>query len=168
MGALKSIGLGGGCHWCTEAVFQQLKGVTEVKQGYISSTGKHTAFSEAVLLTFNNTLISLEALIKVHLATHASISNHSFRKKYRSAIYYLHTPTKYEIENVFSKIQENTNIPYITKILKAEAFKPSRASIQDYYTKHPDAPFCQRYITPKIELLNKNYSSLISTVSEKI
>ena len=84
---LKKIALGGGCHWCTEAVFQSLKGVVSVEQGYIASLVKHSAFSEGVIVHFNANIISLKTLIEIHLYTHKSTSNHSMREKYRSAIY---------------------------------------------------------------------------------
>ncbi len=167
MDTLKTIGFGGGCHWCTEAVLQQLKGVLKVKQGYISSDGKNTAFSEAVMVTFNAEIVSVEELIEVHLATHASSSNHSFREKYRSAIYYLNDPmmdesSENEAVAILSKIRERSEKNYVTQVLEMVEFKPSRVSIQNYYKKHPEASFCQRYIIPKISLLKIDYSSLIS------
>ncbi|RKN29908.1 peptide methionine sulfoxide reductase, partial [Aquimarina sp. AD1] len=99
MGNLK-IGLGGGCHWCTEAVFQSLKGITSVEQGYIKSTGNNNSFSEAVIIVFSPEIISLKDLIEIHLLTHKSTSNHSFREKYRSAIYYFKNEQKPIIETI--------------------------------------------------------------------
>ena len=91
------IALGGGCHWCTEAVFQHLKGVDRVEQGYVSSDGMHSTFSEAVIVHFEPQMIPLAKLIEIHLYTHNSTSNHSFRKKYRSAVYYLNEAQKTNI-----------------------------------------------------------------------
>ena len=84
---LTKIAFGGGCHWCTEAVFQALKGVEQVDQGWVSSIHKNAAFSEAVIIAFDERKIDLETLIEIHLITHKSTSNHSMRNKYRSAIY---------------------------------------------------------------------------------
>ena len=84
---ISKIGFGGGCHWCTEAVFQSLKGVAKVEQGWIASFDEYDSFSEAVIVYYNETVISLETLIDVHLYTHRSNSDHSMRKKYRSAVY---------------------------------------------------------------------------------
>ena len=84
---MHKIGFGGGCHWCTEAVFQFLKGVTKVDQGWISSKEPNAYFSEAILLEYNPQLISLETLVSIHLHTHSSTANHSMRVKYRSAVY---------------------------------------------------------------------------------
>ena len=79
----KKIALGGGCHWCTEAVFQSLKGVEKVEQGFVAPLQDLNSYSEAVIVHYNADLISLKDLIEVHLDTHKSTSNHSFRKKYR-------------------------------------------------------------------------------------
>ncbi len=83
----KRIGLGGGCFWCSEAVFQNLRGVAQVAQGFIYSHPPHDSLSEAVLVDFDPAQISLADLIEIHLRTHASTSQHSMRQKYRSAIY---------------------------------------------------------------------------------
>jgi len=74
----KKIGFGGGCHWCTEAYFQSLKGVEEVEQGWISAVTPNEAFSEAVIVHYDEHVIALNILISIHLHTHASTKNHSF------------------------------------------------------------------------------------------
>ena len=89
MVAVETIGFGGSCHWCTEAIFQSLIGVETVQQGWISSKPPNETLSEAVLVSFNPNQISIEILIEVHLLTHSCTSEHSMRGKYRSAVYYL-------------------------------------------------------------------------------
>ena len=83
----RKIALGGGCHWCTEAVSQSLKGVTQVEQGYLASTDRNSYFSEGVLVSYQPDVIPLETLIEIHLLTHESTSNHSFRKKNTAALF---------------------------------------------------------------------------------
>jgi peptide methionine sulfoxide reductase MsrA len=83
------VGFGGGCHWCTEAAFAALRGVIRVEQGFIRADAPDDNFSEAVLLTFRPEKISVGSLIEIHLRTHSSTSNHSMRRKYRSAVYAL-------------------------------------------------------------------------------
>ena len=85
--APSKIGLGGGCHWCTEGVFESLLGVSKVNQGWIASSGENSDFSEAIEVYFDPVIISLSDLIEIHLYTHASRSNHSMRSKSRSASY---------------------------------------------------------------------------------
>ena len=84
---IKTIGLGGGCHWCTEAVFQSLRGVTQVEQGYIAAIAPDDSLSEGVIVHYNPAIISISVLIEIHLHTHKSTSNHSMRDTYRSAVY---------------------------------------------------------------------------------
>lgn len=159
------IGLGGGCHWCTEAVFQSLKGVNKVDQGYIASVGEHRSFSEAVIVTFDEQKISLESLIEIHLNTHRSTSNHSMREKYRSAIYTFSHEQPDEANLILNKLQTHFNENIVTKVYAFSKFKASRDDIQNYYIKHHDKPFCERFVSPKLQLLldkfttkvNKNY-----------
>lgn len=154
---LNKIGLGGGCHWCTEAVFQALKGVTKVEQGYIASTGEAAGLSEAVLLSYQPDIISLPTLIQIHLHTHESTSNHSFRDKYRSAIYYLKPEDETLALEAVKTFQKDFEAPIITSVLPFKRFEASRASLHDYYFSDPDKPFCTRYIEPKIQLLLKRF-----------
>ncbi|MEM9546265.1 MAG: peptide-methionine (S)-S-oxide reductase [Bacteroidota bacterium] len=83
--ASQKVGFGGGCHWCTEAVFQSLNGVTEVEQGWIASK-EAPLLSEAVIVHYDEKIIDLTILIEIHLRTHSATSSHSMRSKYRSAI----------------------------------------------------------------------------------
>lgn len=71
---MQKIGLGGSCHWCTEAIFRSLKGVSTVEQGWIASDGENTTLSEAVIVNFSPNEITLETLIAIHLHTHSCIS----------------------------------------------------------------------------------------------
>tara|TARA_B100000809_G_scaffold9202_1_gene8754 strand:- start:4671 stop:4961 length:291 start_codon:yes stop_codon:yes gene_type:complete len=81
------ISLDGGCHWCTEGVFESLIGIILVNQGWIASIDNNAELSEAIEVYFDQSKVSLQTLIEIHLYTHASTANHSMRKKYRSAIY---------------------------------------------------------------------------------
>lgn len=154
----QKIGLGGGCHWCTEAVFQQINGVTRVEQGYIASVAAENRLSEAIIVHFDPKIVSLKALIQIHLNTHKSQSDHSFRTKYRSAIYYFNEDDAAKCEKILATIQLTSQEPIITQILPFNYFEPSRESIQDYYKKNKNAPFCERYIKPKLLLLQENYA----------
>jgi peptide-methionine (S)-S-oxide reductase len=158
MAADSKIALGGGCHWCTEAVFQALKGVTKVEQGYVASTGDHSGFSEAVIVHFISEEIPLKRLIEVHLYTHNSTSNHSMRSKYRSAIYYFNFNQKVEAEKALMVLQTDFSEKIITKVYPFGVFEPSREEIRDYYLKNPEKPFCKTYIEPKLKLLLQLFS----------
>ena len=129
-----------------------------MEQGYIASTGKYTAFSEGVIVTYDPEIIPLETLVEIHLFTHKSTSSHSFREKYRSAVYFMNLEDAEKSEEAIAKLQQDFLEKIITQILPYKDFKASRDSLQDYYLKNPEKPFCQKYIHPKLELLRKDFS----------
>ncbi len=158
MKEISKIGFGGGCHWCTEAVFQSLKGVYNVEQGWIASEGEANAFSEAVIVEFDASIIPLEILIEVHLRTHKSTSEHSMRKKYRSAIYVFNQDEKANVSKILEVLQPKFSSQLVTQVLSFSKFKPSREEIVNYYYKNPQKPFCETYINPKLKLLLNAFS----------
>lgn len=158
MATVEKIGFGGGCHWCTEAVFQAIKGVLAVDQGWISSTGLNSDFSEAVVVDFDATQISLKTLIDIHLATHSCTSKHSMRNKYRSAVYTFSEQQAADAQEFLKQLQQQYNAPLITQILPFSDFKINTETYQEYYLKNPDKPFCQRYIKPKLSLLETKFN----------
>ena len=156
--ALEKIGFGGGCHWCTEAVFMSLRGVAQVQQGFIQSLPPNECFSEAVVLHYDADQIALKILIEAHLRTHASTSEHSMRGKYRSAVYVfdqLQTDTSTDILNA---LQQGFDKPLITRVLQTVEFKASDERFRNYYATDPSRPFCTTYIDPKLDLLRKRFS----------
>lgn len=155
---MQKVGFGGGCHWCTEAVFQTLRGVSNVDQGWIASCPPHDAFSEAVVVAFDPAVITLDVLIEVHLRTHASQSDHSFRGKYRSAVYAFDAAQHACAEDVVDSLQAQFEAPLVTRVLPFKAFKPSELRLQNYYQTDPDRPFCQVYIDPKLVLVRQRFA----------
>lgn len=162
----KKIALGGGCHWCTEAVFQSLKGVEKVEQGFVSPLEDLNSYSEAVIVHYNIDLIHLEDLIAVHLHTHKSTSNHSFRKKYRSAVYVFDQEDLEKSEMGIKDLQTNFKEKLITKVHRFGKFKASEIQFHDYYFNNPEKPFCETYISPKLQMLKQKFGKL--TNDEKI
>ncbi|OEK07811.1 peptide methionine sulfoxide reductase [Flavivirga aquatica] len=154
----QKIALGGGCHWCTEAVYQSLKGVTKVEQGYVASVNDNNTFSEAVIVHFNVKEISLKTLIKVHLYTHKSTSSHSMRDKYRSAIYTFSEKQKEDVSIILEGFQNLFENKLIIKVLLFNTFKASREQIANYYYKNPNKPFCKTFINPKLKLVLNRFS----------
>lgn len=155
------IGFGGGCHWCTEAVFMSLAGIEQVEQGWIASKGDHDTFSEAVIVHFDPKQIPLDVLIEIHLRTHNSTSDHSMRKKYRSAVYAFQDIDIIEIEDVLKALQAKFTEPIITKVLPYIAFKSTEEHFKNYYYKNPEKPFCKSFIEPKLQMLLKQYSNYV-------
>lgn len=156
---METIGFGGGCHWCTEAVFQSLRGIENVEQGFISSDPPQDSFSEAVLIEFDHLVIPLETLIEVHLRTHASTSNHKMRGKYRSAIYVFDDRQALKSQSQIALLQAGFDRTVVTQILRCREFKLSDQHFQNYYLRNPDRPFCKSYIDPKLKLLSEHFAS---------
>ncbi len=159
---IEKIGLGGGCHWCTEGVFQSLVGIEKVKQGWIASTGEHSTFSEAVIVHFNPEIITLTDLVKIHCYTHASTSNHSMRHKYRSAVYTFSQEQKSEVKEAITKIQLDFEEKIITLVLPYGAFKLNQEDQLNYLYSRPESTFCQTYIHPKLKLLMAHFSKQVN------
>ena len=132
-----TIGLGGGCHWCTEAVFSSLKGIISVEQGWISAHSPNDAFSEAVLIVINERELSLQNIIEIHLSTHSATSNHQLRDKYRSAVYVMNEEEKRRSISILETLQTKFDAPLVTRVLGFKRFKKSDKAYIDYYYKNP-------------------------------
>lgn len=131
--APSKIGLGGGCHWRTEAVFESLLGVACVNQGRIASNGKNSDYFEAVGVYLEPLVISLTELIGIHLHTHASRSNHSMRHKYRSAIY-LYDDSQFEqAAEILNDFRAKFYEALITQAYPFKGFKKNKIELVDYF-----------------------------------
>ena len=160
---MEKIGLGGGCHWCTEAIFQSLKGVTKVEQGFIAPRGNGASFSEAVIVHYHKEHIDLGDIIEIHLHTHKSTSEHSMRNKYRSAIYAFDEENRKKTLSILEDLQKDFDNKLITNVLRFSSFKPSATQFHNYYYGNPGKPFCETYISPKLKVLFEKFSSLVDT-----
>lgn len=166
MDTIHKIGFGGGCHWCTEAVFLSLKGVHVVEQGFIAAKEPITSFSEAVIVSYNEAQISLKELIAIHLHTHNSTANHSMRTKYRSAVYVFDEMEITVVKDILSYLQKEFDDPLVTKALLYADFKASEEQFHNYYYSNPEKPFCETYIAPKLKKINVDFANLFD--KEKI
>ncbi len=162
---LSKIGFGGSCHWCTEAIYQILIGVIRVEQGWISSQEEED-FHEAVIVHFDPQKISIEILIEIHLYTHSSTSDHSLRKKYRSAVYVFDKAQKGLADKILEHLQNDFDTPIITRTYLYKAFQTSEESFQNYYRNNPNKPFCKSYIDPKLKLLMTQFSKYTEDTSK--
>ncbi|WBL44719.1 peptide-methionine (S)-S-oxide reductase [Algoriphagus halophytocola] len=160
------VGFGGGCHWCTEAVFQSLLGINQVRQGWIASSGEYQDFSEAVKVHFDPEIITLQTLIEIHLLTHSSQSDHSMRGKYRSAVYFAQHAEEEPVRKAFSEAKKALAVETISKILPLAIFKENEERFLNYYQNKPDAPFCEIYISPKLKLLGERFSENIKSPNQ--
>lgn len=160
---LNKIAFGGGCHWCTEAVFHSLIGVEKVAQGWVASINNNSSFSEAVIVHYKEDQIDLKTLIYIHLLTLQSTSNHSMRTKYRSAIYYYSLDQQEKSNLILKCLQNKFTTKIITQTLPFYQFKPSAEEFKNYYISNPTKPFCKKYINPKLQLLLTKFKKQLKT-----
>lgn len=153
-------GFGGGCHWCTEGVFQALRGVAQVAQGFVQSDAPADTWSEGVVVTFDPSVISLATLSEVHLRTHSATRARSLRSKYRSAIYIFDDSQRAEAELAITRFADESGKAVHTLVLPFKDFTASEERYQNYYRTDPSRPFCRRYIDPKLEYIRRHFSML--------
>lgn len=158
---IEKIGIGGSCHWCTEAIFQSLVGVNRVEQGWIASVNENESFSEAVIVEYDLNKMSLKTLIEVHLNTHSCTSNHSMREKYRSAIYYFSKEQENKAITILNDLQKEFDNKIITKVLPFRSFEMNKEEQLNYYLKNPEKPFCKNIINPKLKKIMRLFSDTI-------
>lgn len=157
----RQIGLGGSCHWCTEAIFLSLKGVSQVRQGWIASKEAPTRFSEAVIVHFVPTIIPLETLIAIHLYTHSCTSAHTMRDKYRSAVYTFSQQQQSQAEATIRTLQPEYKEPIITEVVALDSFKLNQPQYLNYYYANPEKSFCQNIVNPKLIHLLQHFASVV-------
>jgi peptide-methionine (S)-S-oxide reductase len=158
--------LAGGCFWCLEAVFDNLKGVTNVVSGYSGGNLPHPAYhevttgrtghAEAVQLTFESDQISFQEILEVFFSIHDPTSLNrqgaDVGTQYRSTIFY-HSPEQKSIaeENIADlEAQKVWKKPIVTEIVAFEAFYPAEDYHQGYYANNPHQPYCEIVIAPKL------------------
>jgi peptide-methionine (S)-S-oxide reductase len=166
--------LSGGCFWCTEAIFQRLKGVKTVTSGYSGGrtdnpsydqvTFGTTGHTEAIQIQFDPKKISYKTILEVFFKTHDPTSmNFQGADKgpqYASVIYY-HTPgQKQTAEDIVAKIQPEFSKKIVTQIRKFTNFFKAEDYHQNYYNTNKGTAYCQLVIDPKIKKLYKEFGQL--------
>ena len=164
---MQKIGFGGSCHWCTEAIFSSLRGVSSVEQGWISSSSENHQPSEAVIVHFKEEEITLKVLIAIHLHTHSCNAQHAMRSKYRSAVYSFTDKQKNNAEAAIRELQFDFALPIITKVLPLITFKLNKEQYLNYYYKDPSKPFCKNVVTPKLKELMRRFAIHVSPESAR-
>ncbi len=162
-----------GCFWCTEAVFQKLKGVVSVQSGYSGGFVKNptyqqvcsgeTGHAECLQITFDPAVISYEELLQVFWVTHDPTSlnrqGNDIGTQYRSEIFYHNEKQKQIAETSLRQLTESGiyDKPVVTEINQFSEFYPAEAEHDNYYNRHPAQPYCYFVVKPKVEKLKKNF-----------
>ncbi|MGQ7945206.1 peptide-methionine (S)-S-oxide reductase MsrA [Flavobacterium sp. WC2509] len=167
----ETITLGGGCYWCVEAVYENLKGVKSVVSGF--SGGKTadpsyedvctgtTGHAEVVQITFDKTVTNLDEIFKVFFTVHDPTTLNrqgaDIGTQYRSVIFYANEKQKQEAKSIIDELNKAKvyHSPIVTTIEPFTEFYPAEDYHQNYYANNKNQPYCQMVIQPKIEKFEK-------------
>jgi peptide-methionine (S)-S-oxide reductase len=167
----ETIVLGGGCFWCTEAVFKLFEGVLGTEPGYAGGitknpcyedvcTGK-TGHAEVLLIECDPELMPLEKIFDVFFMMHdptlLNRQGSDVGSQYRSIILYTSAEQKAKAEGFMKKLSKDFDRPIVTELKKLEVFYPAEGYHKDYYKKNHSQPYCELVIGPKIAKVKKKF-----------
>lgn len=170
--------LAGGCFWCLEAVYDELRGISHVISGYTGGhvenptyqqvCGKGTGHAEAVQITFDPAIISYEDLLNVfftiHDPTQLNRQGNDVGPQYRSAIFYHDEAQKATAEAVIARITEEKlwgDKPVVTEIAPIDTFYDAEDYHQEYYANNPMQPYCMVVVAPKVKKARKTFTEML-------
>ncbi len=177
---------GGGCFWCTEAVFKMLKGVISVTPGYSGGEkpnptyeevcGGTTGHAEVVRIEYDPSLVDYKTLLTIFFATHDPTTlnrqGNDVGTQYRSTILYSDDQQKIEAEKFIDDLnnfeakaedpEHGEGLPIITTVEPLTKFYPAENYHKDYFARNPGNPYCQVIINPKLEKVQKEFAELLN------
>lgn len=168
---------GGGCFWCTEAVFSALNGVSKVESGYSGgsidkptyqdvSSGQ-SGHAEVIKITYDPQIITFQELLEVFFLTHDPTTLNrqgaDVGTQYRSAIFYTNPDQKQLALKVIQKLNEEKAYPHpiVTEVSELKKYFPAEAYHQNYFDRNENQPYCKFVIQPKMEKFEKSFKHLI-------
>ena len=177
--ALEVITLGGGCFWCTEAVYEHVEGVTAVESGYCNGqvarptyeqvcTGR-TGCVEAIRVTFDTERIGLREVLEIFFVIHDPTTLNrqgaDSGTQYRSGIYF-HDPEQQRIaREVMDEVDRKVGGKLVTELVAVADYSRAEEYHQHYYAQHPDQGYCAMVAAPKIEKFRKTFASRFRQVA---
>lgn len=177
----KTIVFGGGCFWCTEAIFQMLKGVSKVEPGYAGGSASSPSYeqvsagngghAEVVRVTYDPAIISYEDLLTVFFGSHDPTTPNrqgaDVGEQYRSVIFYNNDEEKGVAEKIIREVNESLKdgTRVVTELIPFTNFYVAEDYHKNYYQNNTSAPYCQIVIEPKIEKVKKRFAELVSEAS---
>ena len=177
MSELQTITLGGGCFWCTEAVFVKVRGVTDVESGYSNGhvlrpsyeqvCGGDTGHNEVVKLVYDPAQISLREILEIFFVIHDPTTlnrqGNDAGTQYRSGIYFA-TPEQGEISiNMLADMSQAKVFgrPIVTEVLPLSNYWPAEDYHQDFFERNPFQGYCMAVAAPKVEKFRKTFARLV-------
>ena len=174
---LQTITLGGGCFWCTEAVFERVRGITQVQSGYCNGpvlqptyeqvcTGR-TGHNEVVRLTFDPAVIRLSQILEIFFAIHDPTTlnrqGNDVGTQYRSGIYF-HTPEQQQLaQAMLNQLAQDRvfDAPLTTELLPEQNFWPAEDYHGQYYARNPTQGYCAAVVGPKVAKFRKTFTQFL-------
>lgn len=168
--------LAGGCFWCLDAVFRDLKGVSESVCGYTGGSAEDanyyqvasgsTGHAESVKVTFDESVLPREVLLDIFFAIHNPTSLNrqgaDVGPQYRSAMFYTDDEQKAEFEAAVTRASKDWDDPIVTVIEKFDTFYDAEPEHQDYYKQNPFSGYCSFVISPKVMKARKDFAKYIA------
>ncbi|HEY2396234.1 MAG TPA: peptide-methionine (S)-S-oxide reductase MsrA [Rudaea sp.] len=173
----ESLTLGGGCFWCIEAVFDELKGVSSVESGYagghlpnptyeqVSEGG--TGHAEVVQITFDPRVVSRDVILKVFFTVHDPTTlnrqGNDVGEQYRSVAFYRDAEQKAAIEKAIAETEASHewNGKIVTQVVPFRQFYKAENYHQEYFKLHGTQPYCQLVVAPKVAKFRKEFHDLL-------
>lgn len=171
----ETIVLGGGCFWCTEAVFLMFKGVIKTTPGYAGGTTANptyedvcrgdTGHAEVLQVEYNPSVIPLDTLLEVFFAMHDPTTHNrqgaDVGSQYRSIVLYTIPEQKAAIEKFIKNIQGEFDKPITTEVVRLAKFYPAEEYHGNYYSRNPLQPYCLLVISPKVRKIKEKFKALL-------
>jgi peptide-methionine (S)-S-oxide reductase len=164
--------LGGGCFWCTEAVFVRVKGVLDVESGYANGhtdmpsyddvcTGT-TGYNEVVKLVYDPQQIGVRQLLEIffliHDPTTLNRQGHDVGTQYRSGIYFTQPEQAQVAQEVMAEVQAQSAQTVVTELQPLRNYHPAEDYHQDFFERHPGHGYCQAVAAPKVEKFRRTFA----------
>ena len=172
-----SIVLGGGCFWCTEAVFKNMRGIIDVESGYANGhvpnpsyeqvCGGGTGYNEVVKLEFDSAQTSLREILEVFFVIHDPTTpdrqGNDVGEQYRSGIYWTTPGQKQVADDIIREMSQDKvhGRPIVTEVEQLANYWPAESHHQDYFEKHPNQGYCAMVAAPKVEKFKRTFRRLV-------
>lgn len=177
--SMQTIVLGGGCFWCLDSVFAQVRGVLSVESGYSNGvtvqpsyeqvcTGT-TGHNEVVKLSFDPAQISLREMLEIFFVIHdpTTLNRQGYDRgtQYRSGIYFTNREQETVAKNIIAEISESGvySRPIVTEVLPLANYWPAEDYHQDFFAKNPEQGYCQAVAAPKVAKFRQTFARLART-----
>jgi len=175
--SLQTLTLGGGCFWCTEAVYVRVKGVVDVESGYSNGhtssptyeqvCSGNTGHAEVVKLVYDPQIISTRELLQIFFVIHdpttLNAQGHDHGTQYRSGIYFQNQEQQQVAQAMLAELTQSGvyTQPIVTEVLPQTNYWPAEDYHQDYFEQHPHQGYCMAVAAPKVAKFRKTFARLV-------